>query len=71
MTARAKPKLAKLMTVRMISDELGVPLRTAQTIFGAIARQTGVIRLPGVRRVFVMREDVERYITSAGAMTWL
>lgn len=55
----------------MISEELGVSMNVARGIFRVVAREDGVVRFPGLRRVFVRREDVERLIQSSGAMRWV
>lgn len=68
MTPRNQPR--KLMSVRMISEEYGLPLSTAQALAKVIAREDGSVRPAGIRRVFFRREDVERRMSAAGAMTW-
>lgn len=58
----------KLMTARQISDEYGLPEPTARNYLRRIAREDGVVRLPGMRRMFVRREDVERRMKEAGCL---
>lgn len=65
---RVKPQPVQLMTVRMIAEEFGIPLVTAESYGRTIAREDGVVRLPGLRRVFFRREDVERRFQASGGM---
>ena len=58
----------KLMSVRMISEELGISERQARSISRAVAREYGLVRLPGSRRVWFRRRDVEEVLHAAGAM---
>ena len=51
--------MSKLMDRRKIREEYGVSMRIADKVFRDIARDGGVIRPDGVRRVFVRRVDVE------------
>lgn len=64
---RRRP-LDQLMTIRMVSEELGVPLATAKTICRHVVAQDEVVRLPGMRRTFIRRQALEFYLQSAGGM---
>lgn len=63
-TAKAPPE--QLMTVRQIAEERGLPLVTAESLARVIAREDGVVRLPGFRRVFFRRADVDRRFQDGG-----
>lgn len=67
----AKPVPQKLMDARMIGQELGLPPNVARGVFRLVAREDGIVRFPGYRRIFVRREDVERLVQSSGAMRWV
>jgi hypothetical protein len=57
--------LTELVDCRAIMREVGVSRRTAE----AMMRNCPVVTIDGLRRVFVQREDVQRYLesrTSAG-----
>lgn len=48
----------RLMDRRMIQDELGVSRAVAE----GLMRQVRKVTFPGVRRVFVLRRDVEKLL---------
>lgn len=48
-----------LLTARQISDEYGIPLRTAEGLMRNLGSKGKVERIKGFRRVFVRRRDVE------------
>lgn len=68
MSPRVRP--VELMTFRQLGEEYGLAPRTAETYGRRLAREYGVVRLPGLRRVFLRREDVERAMSEAGATKW-
>jgi hypothetical protein len=51
-------KLPQLLDCRGLMDELGVKRATAETIMRALP----TVQVPGLRKVFVRRADVERFI---------
>lgn len=60
-------RTAALWTVRMIHEDLGVPMRTAETIFHRIAIDYhALVRPSGVRRRFVTREGYEAWRRASG-----
>ena len=67
---RPQNRPQKLMTFRQIAEEYGLPIETARNYGRRIAREDGVVRLPGMRRVFVRRSDVERRMKEAGCLLW-
>lgn len=73
MSPRKKQQVAPhaLMTVRQVSEEHGIPLVTAESLFRVIAREDGLVRYEGFRRVFARREDVERRLYASGGMRWV
>lgn len=63
---RKAPTL-ELWSVRAISEDLGVPLRTAETIFHRIAWDyDALVRPAGVRRRFVTRMGYEAWRLASG-----
>ncbi len=56
-TLRQRP-LPRLMDCRTIMDELGVKRSVAEAIMRAVPKQM----VPGVRRMFVRRHDVQAYM---------
>ena len=62
---RRKPP--ELWTVRMIHEDLGVPMATAETIFHRIAIDyRALIRPAGVRRRFVTLEGYNAWRVASG-----
>jgi hypothetical protein len=59
---------AQLMTAQMLADELGLPKSIGETIFKLALRKRGPVRLPGFRRTFARRADVERLLEGSGAL---
>jgi hypothetical protein len=59
---------AQLMTAQMLAAELGLPKTIGETIFTLALRKRGPVYLPGFRRTFVRRNDVERLLEAAGAL---
>ena len=57
-----------LMTSQMLAEELGLPQGLAATIFKVAASKRGTVQLPGFRRTFVRRADVETLLEPAGAL---
>jgi hypothetical protein len=72
MTTRTRPRHVplKLMTIRQVAEEYGMPLVTAQSFARMVAREDGVVRIPGLRRVFLRRADVERRLAEGGGTSW-
>lgn len=58
----------QLMTMQMLADELGLPKTITATIFKLAIRKRGPVRLPGFRRTFARRTDVERLLEGSGAL---
>jgi hypothetical protein len=60
-------KPAKLWTVRMIHEDLGVPMATAETIFHRVAIDyDALVRPPGIRRRFVTLAGYDQWRITAG-----
>lgn len=57
-----------LMTAQMLADELGLAKNIGATIFKLALRRRDPVYLPGFRRTFVRRSDVERLLEPAGAL---
>ena len=58
----------QLMTAQMLASELGLPKPIATTIFKLAVRKKGPVLLPGFRRTFARRADVERLLEGSGAL---
>jgi hypothetical protein len=58
----------QLMTAQMLTHELGLPKSIAATIFKLAIRKRGPVHLPGFRRTFARRGDVERVLEGSGAL---
>lgn len=59
MSAQRKPAPDDLLTARQIAEEYHLPLRTAEGLMRNLGGKGKVVRIPGFRRVFVRRRDVE------------
>lgn len=57
-----KPKPTDLLTARMIADEYGWDIRHAESVVRAIGRQGGLVRIEGLRRIYIRRGDLETRI---------
>jgi hypothetical protein len=56
------------MTPQMLASELGLPKTLGATIFKLAIRLRGPVHLPGFRRTFVLRSEVEKLLEPAGAL---
>lgn len=63
----SRKKSPELWTVRMLHEDLGVPMATAETIFHRIALDyNALVRPAGVRRRFVTRKGYEAWRRASG-----
>lgn len=68
--SRVKPRRqpVELMTKHQIMEEYGLENVTAESLLRVIAREDGLVRFEGFRRVFARRADVERRLQASGGI---